>query len=287
MAAGVRNPAQIAGLAVPTILGLAAIGLDQLLHKKWPSIHLEFNDDPKGSSYLPLDLRWLLAIPLVLALKDAQNYGKNWVLVAPHNPSIAKLNMALRTPDLQWVNPPFGEHFYIESAVAMGLKMYTGIQTWFWKDHQYPEPVLEANYMGPPPGMSEYQIVEGIPIYKAPPGREYAVVRFDSGEPATVCTARGTGGDIDVTCDIPVDGVLTIKENRWAGWRATIAGRNAPLLKGQWLAVELPAGRHTIWFRYRPWDAPLGIILSILGLALAVYAWKYDDLVRAETELRQ
>jgi uncharacterized membrane protein YfhO len=80
---------------------------------------------------------------------------------------------------------------------------------------------------------------------------------------------------------------LTIKENRWAGWRATIAGKNAPLLKGQWLAVELPAGRHTVRFRYRPWDAPLGIILSIFGLALAVYAWKYDDLVRAETELRQ
>ena len=39
--AGVRHPPQIAGLAVPPILGLAAVGLERVLRLDWPSLRLE------------------------------------------------------------------------------------------------------------------------------------------------------------------------------------------------------------------------------------------------------
>jgi hypothetical protein len=183
---------------------------------------------------------------------------------------------ALRTPDLQWVNAPFGEHFYTESAMGMGLKLASGIRTWNWKDRPFPKPVLEANHLGPPPAMTQETVMGGVPIYVAPPSREYAtVVHFDTS--TTVCTAQGIGGHIEVNCDAPQAGILTIKENSWSGWRAEVDGEPVELEASQWLAVEIPAGKHTIEFRYRPWDVPLGILLSLIGITLALYHWFQGD----------
>jgi hypothetical protein len=33
----------------------------------------------------------------------------------------------------------------------------------------------------------------------------------------------------------------------------------------------VPAGHSTIRLRYRPWDVPAGILLSVAGLGVAVY----------------
>src|SRR5206468_5235698 len=68
---GVRNTAFLAGLAVLPILGLSAIGLDRLLKARW-------RGDPSARPGRPprtLSLRWLLLIPLVLALRAARDSG--------------------------------------------------------------------------------------------------------------------------------------------------------------------------------------------------------------------
>lgn len=77
-------------------------------------------------------------------------------------------------------------------------------------------------------------------------------------------------------CSSPAAGVLTVKENRWSGWRARVDGRRARLLPGQWLAVALPAGHHRIEFRYASWDVPVGVVLSLAGIALSVFLWRSD-----------
>ena len=177
---------------------------------------------------------------------------------------------ALRTSDLQWVNAPFGEHPFQLVAVEKGLKLASGIQTWNWKDRPYPEPTLEAHREGIPQGMTLSQRESVIPIYEAGSGREYASVTQD-GQGRSICEATGHGGDIDVACATPQAGVLTVKENRWSGWHAEVDGKRSQLLAGQWLAVNLPAGEHIVRFRYRPWDVPLGLAITLMGAILALY----------------
>lgn len=274
--AGIRHPPQIAGLAIPAILALAGIGLDRLLQQRWTQLQLILDHAKKATPSLSLSLRWLLLFPLLFALNDARSFAQKWIYTEQLSPRVPEVLEGLRTPDLQWVNAPFGEHFYTESAMGMGLKLASGIRTWNWKDRPFPKPVLEANHLGPPPAMTQETVMGGVPIYVAPPSREYAtVVHFDTS--TTVCTAQGIGGDIEVNCDAPQAGILTIKENSWSGWRAEVDGEAVELEASQWLAVEIPAGKHTIEFRYRPWDVPLGILLSLIGITLALYHWFQGD----------
>jgi hypothetical protein len=136
---------------------------------------------------------------------------------------------------------------------------------------------LEANRAGPPPGpVSQVNLLDGIPIYQRT-DQPYAAVYAD-GEMAAVCLANGRGGWIDVHCSSETAGRLVVKENMWTGWRAyrDEEGRVA-LLDDAWLEVDAPAGEHVYYFRYRPWDVPLGIGLSVVGLILCINYWRKDD----------
>jgi hypothetical protein len=255
---------------------LAAIGLDRLLNASWPALQIKAPDDETGSRPVAISLRWLLVVPLLAALVDARGFSSIWLTTSRLDSSVSNVVAALRTPDLQWVNPPFGEQYWVEPAVAGGLKLAIGTQGWFWNRRPEPEAVMEATRGAPPPGMTQKAVVDGFTISVAQPGREYAAVEHMAGG-RTVCTARGTGGTIDVTCDAPQLGTLVVKENSWSGWSAKIDRQAAPLQPGQWLSVPLPAGSHTVQFRYRPWDVLLGIVFGVCGVALAVFAWLKDD----------
>lgn len=50
-------------------------------------------------------------------------------------------------------------------------------------------------------------------------------------------------------------------------------GEPVSLVGEQWLEVEAPAGEHIYEFRYLPWDVPLGLALSFLGIILCVWLW--------------
>ncbi|MBC8076909.1 MAG: hypothetical protein H7Y32_12595 [Chloroflexales bacterium] len=270
----IRYPSLIAGLAVPLLLALAAFAVDRMLRFPWPKLGLNLSSqDIGGRSFsLGIGTRWLLLIPLLLALNDARVYGAQWLTTYEQAPEIKEVLQALRTPDLQWVNPPFGEHFFIEPAVGMGLKLNQGVRQWGWQERQLPQAQLEATREGAPPGMAQQATVAGAQIFAASPGREYAAITHQDGS-RTICTARGAGGDIDVTCDAPQSGRLEIKENTWSGWGAQLNGAAAALLPGQWLAVDVPAGKATVQFRYRPWDVPLGLLLTLCGLVLGAVLW--------------
>jgi hypothetical protein len=115
------------------------------------------------------------------------------------------------------------------------------------------------------------QLGDGVTIYAAPPGEEYAAIdRFDGGR--TVCTARGEGGEIDVSCDAPAGGLLVVREHAGAGWGARVDGKERSLAgDGPWLALEVPAGPVEVQLRYRPWDVPVGIGLMVVGMLIAGY----------------
>jgi hypothetical protein len=172
----------------------------------------------------------------------------------------------LHPPDLQWVNVPRGEHDFVEPAIGQGLKLARDFfRTWHWKNRPEPLPVAGARI--------EKQASDPAPaiyFYRAPPGYEYAAVVHPDGS-RSICSAHGTGGNLDVACDTPQAGLFVLEENRWTGWYAQVDGQAVELQPARWLAVELPAGQHTVTFRYRPWDVLIGLVLSFIGVGLACY----------------
>jgi len=76
---------------------------------------------------------------------------------------------------------------------------------------------------------------------------------------------------LDVEARLAAPGVLVVLEAFDTGWRATVDGALAPVLRanGLFRAVRLSPGRHRVAFEYRPRSASLGAALTLLGLAAA------------------
>lgn len=269
---GLRFPTVIAALCVPLILGLAAPGLQHTLELAghWPSLSLiDSTDQGRGKVRLPLG--WILAIPLVLSLVATRNFTQRWYRLVPESDLANRLASALRTDSLQWVGTPFGAHFFIEPAIARGLKVSPGIANVIWRGREWPMPALYASFEGAPPGTStQVGAVDSVEIYSS--GETYAYVSSDSGNEA--CLARGTGGNLVVSCDVGAQGVLIVEENTWTGWHAWMDGKRTQLLGDKWLEVAAPAGKHTFEFRYLPWDVPVGLVLFVAGVAVSVWLWR-------------
>jgi uncharacterized membrane protein YfhO len=100
------------------------------------------------------------------------------------------------------------------------------------------------------------------------PDAQYAYIT--DGHTQIPCQGKSDGGHIDVTCESDTAGTLFVIERALGGWKASRDGESIPLLDGDWLAVHAPAGKHEYNFRYRPWDAPLGIGLAASGLILSL-----------------
>jgi hypothetical protein len=256
------------GLAVPAIIALAAYALDKLLELGWPRLTLIFSGE-NIPRYKGLSLNLVLLIPLAIAVERGYDFSQLWLYTERMGDGVYQLLEGLETPGLQWVQPPFGEHFYIEPAVRMGLKLSPGIMTWRWEDRDFPPAVLEANRSGPPPGpVKQVTILDGIPVY-AREGETYAAV-IDEGTQQP-CVAVGAGGQITVKCDTALPGMLVVKEYMYSGWKAWLDGEQVSLIGDQWLEVSAPTGEHTYEFRYQPWDVPFGIFLLFVGIALSVW----------------
>ncbi len=273
---GARYVSIMAGLAVPAILGLSALGVDSILHLAWPrfGMSVSTSPDPARNRGVQLGFQWIILVPLAFAIWQAYAFGTNWIASELLNADIKPVLDALKTNDTQWINPPEW-NWYTTPALLRGLKVARkDYVTWWFKGREYPLPVLEARAEGVPQGMTvQGKLLNRYTLYQAP-NREYAAVT-GAGGARSVCTAQALGGNIDVRCEAPNDGLLTVKENNWSGWRARVDGQPVAVKDSQWLSVDLPAGPHTVEFRYRPWDVPLGLGLMLLGLALCLYlAWR-------------
>lgn len=269
--AGIRFTAFIAGLAIPPILGLAAVGLDQLLDILKRRVSLGIEGATNNGTRLTFDVRWLLAIPLVLALNQARGFTGQWIRTVRIEPFVKQVIEALETPNLQWVDVPIGEHYFVTPAAEHHLKLSNDFfRTWHWKDRPVPPPMLEASRYEPREGMQQRLVVEGVFIHQATSEPAYAEVLHANGT-TTSCIAQGTGGDIDVTCKTSQAGKLVVTENSWTGWAVAVDGRTADLLDENWLSVEAPAGEHTYSFRYRPRDAYVGA--SLFAAAIVISGW--------------
>jgi hypothetical protein len=273
IAPNIRHPSLIAGIAVPLILGLAAWGLDLILHADWLKLRLSIKRMPD----LDVNAIYLIAaIPLLLSIRAAYDFAEKyyWMnpLPAEYEPSMALLT----TGSAEWVAPPFGEYGWYPMTLGRGMKLGNTFRPWRWKNRESPPYYVEGTR--DPVGLESPDYVGTYSGVNWMVHREnrYAKVLLPSGD-QVACAAVSQGGNIDVDCQTSADGVLVITENSTVDWRAEIDSAGASLLPGQWLSVPAPAGTHHYSFRYRPWDVWVGLTLGLLGVILLIAGvWMRD-----------
>jgi hypothetical protein len=81
---------------------------------------------------------------------------------------------------------------------------------------------------------------------------------------------------VELTLDVPRNGLLVCSESDMNGWRATIDGRSAEILPANYAfrALEIPAGRHTVKLQYEPPGLRAGLLLGLIGLVLCAWWWR-------------
>jgi len=267
--AGVRHTPQIAGLANPLILGLSAWGLDLLLKRKWDRLALVGPDNSKIAFGVNIAIL-ILFIPLIWSIREAYDFGQTWITTLRLNDSLYKEVSWLKTDVSEWVNLPFGEHFWMIPALDANLKISDGIRTWWWKDRENPPFKQEISNEGDPKSPNLIRIYEGL-NFLSYSENDYAYIQ--SGDKRVACKAHAVGGNIDVACPKSEGGQLIVHENNWTGWYAWVDQNSTPLLKLNWLSTDAPEGKHNYQFRYRPWDAWVGIFLTVIGLLLSIVLW--------------
>jgi len=70
----------------------------------------------------------------------------------------------------------------------------------------------------------------------------------------------------------PAPALFVVLEGWYPGWRAEVDGRPAPLLRANhaFRAVAVPAGEHTVEFRFEPASVRVGAAGSLLTLLLLI-----------------
>src|SRR5262249_31363747 len=71
--------------------------------------------------------------------------------------------------------------------------------------------------------------------------------------------------DVTVQVDTPGPALLRLADLWYPDWRATVDGRTTPILRADYLlrAVPVPAGHHTVVFRFEPAAVRTGLMLSL------------------------
>jgi hypothetical protein len=107
------------------------------------------------------------------------------------------------------------------------------------------------------------------------------VVLATSAAPADAAGAPGTSRVVERRADrlvieatLPSPGYVVDVETWDPGWRASVDGREVPLLRANvaFRAVSVPAGSHRVELVYRPLSVRLGLLVSALALAAGLAA---------------
>ncbi|MEI6778503.1 MAG: hypothetical protein WCK70_16520 [Chloroflexales bacterium] len=264
--AGVRNPALIAGLAIPLILGMSALGLDALLRIDKFQIALLLRGAYSGT----LNVMGLLILPALWSIWPAYHFNQQWFTTFKLDPLTHSVARYLITPTVQWVQSPYGEGFWLSELLTSGAKIANVTRPWNWRERDNPPPSRE---IARNPGTMDTGIIErqvydmAMIVY---PTVHYAMVTNADG--VTPCTAEALGGHIDVVCESNAPGKLVVREHADRGWYVTVDDTPAQLTGSSWLEMPSVVGVHRYSFRYRPWDVPVGVLLSLMGVAAA---WKH------------
>ena len=102
-------------------------------------------------------------------------------------------------------------------------------------------------------------------------------VWFDSGgrrDGTTTALAKIVRRDperVVVECYVPADGILVLTDTFFPGWKATVDGEEREIIRVEdiFRGVVLSPGAHHVEFLYEPFSFKLGVIVTLLSLAVA------------------
>lgn len=269
----IRNPNFGVGLAVTLILGLAALGLDQILSLKWPAVSI-FNTATKKNQLI--DFRWVLAPILLWSITSVYQFNDQFRYLQFWPKELVRSAESIPTKPAQWVRPVYGNWTFVAAAVRHNVKITDAFRIWEMVNRPNPPMSLDS---GNDPAMvndpNYLKTVDGV-SFVLYPQTFYAFV--DTGDEQIPCEAIADGGHVQVTCDNAKAGDLTVYENAMRGWRVWRDGKSAALEEGQWLKVSAPAGKHIYIFRYWPGDVIGGFLLTLIGLGLSYWLWNQNQL---------
>ncbi len=272
-----KNVWVFSGLAVVPILAIGAFGLDRVLQLKWPNVQLAV--DTNHSAEFKFDTKWLLIIPLAAAVWMSYGFANGFMVTQDLSKMYTQYISHYHTPTTEWVSPPFAEPVWTQPGLDNGFKLtnqeFSGSR---WAGRDLP-PAYLISVRGDLASTKPFEQVDAIdqlPVYRIPLN-EYAFVTYADGT-IQPCQGHATGGFITVNCVTDRDGMLTVTENVWGGWNAWLDGHGVPVLtrvdaNARWLGAVALAGPHTYVFEFLPWDAFLGLLVTLLGTGLAAYFW--------------
>lgn len=72
------------------------------------------------------------------------------------------------------------------------------------------------------------------------------------------------------------NGFVYVSDTYYPGWRAYVDGQETKIYRANlaFRAIQVPAGKHTIVFRYLPLSFYIGCGLTLIGLILCVWLWR-------------
>ena len=276
LAAMLRYPSLGTAIAVTPLLGLSALGIERIVRSEKIRVAVA-----SGSWKTAAIRLWqvLLFVVLLQALRSAYGVSRQY-LQTQRVPDVSteSLPFLSRSPG-QWIAPPDLDYLWYPAVQSRGLMLASAFRPWGWINHGPVEPYYEGSYLADTMAHPDYLLSIAGVHWMLHRENQFAFIR--AGPRQVPCNARARGGSIDVECPPDASGILVVQENAWSGWTVSRDGQPAELITGQWLATRAPAGALRYEFRYRPWDAPLGLTLAGLGIVIAAWNVRRKDKVVA------
>jgi uncharacterized membrane protein YfhO len=81
---------------------------------------------------------------------------------------------------------------------------------------------------------------------------------------------RRSSGDVEFEVDLSEAAEVRLVELMFPGWEVTVDGNQAEVLQSSGIrrSVSVPVGKHVIRWRYRPQSFRVGLIISLLSVAV-------------------
>jgi hypothetical protein len=89
----------------------------------------------------------------------------------------------------------------------------------------------------------------------------------------SVCVVTHRAADsLDLKCSVAADGVVVVADAWDPGWRASVDGTDAPVLRADVLfrGIPIAKGVHGVHLRYRPTPLILGALITLTGVLACV-----------------
>jgi hypothetical protein len=247
---------------------LAAWGADLILQTDWGQIAYIRNENQKA--FFSLSRIVVLSL-MAISLYQVFYFSSSFLYLIDLDVSQDEFE-ALFTPSSQWIQPPYGEFFWMDDVFNHKMKIANVFRPWRWEGRDTPPPYLELSRSPETTDTPGFVRQVGEMYLIENEDNQYAFIESMDGN-IFPCQATALGGKIDVICDSQDGGVLTVMENNYSGWKVWINGQKSANLYGNWLSVDLSPGYNLISFRYRPMDIIFGLLLTITGIGITI--WLY------------